>query len=125
MAQGTLILESLNLGTAIKEFRFSVTEIERKKVKLSPEEIEDGVPDIWSAIEFEIDDDQVPALAETLSKVLDARGWWVNFQTKTESFIVFSGRLFRYRRGDVTGRREAQAYARALRVPERQLDWPV
>jgi hypothetical protein len=42
----------------------------------------------------------------------------------TESFIVFPGRGFRYRRGESSGRAEAEAYARSVGIPESQLDWP-
>jgi hypothetical protein len=125
MAEGTLILDSLKVGTSIENFRFAVTGVHRGKATLSPEQIEDGLPNIWNAIEFEIDDEQAPALAEILSKVLQPHGWYVNFQTRSESFIVFSGREFRYPRGDAKGRAAAQAYARAHRVPEHQLDWTI
>jgi hypothetical protein len=42
-----------------------------------------------------------------------------------ESFVIFPGRVFRYRRGDETRRAEAQTYGRQLAVPEPQLDWTV
>jgi hypothetical protein len=39
--------------------------------------------------------------------------------------VVFPGRIFRYQRGDDTGRAEAQAHGRKLAIPEPQLDWSV
>ena len=49
----------------------------------------------------------------------------MNFQSPGESFIVFPGRIFRYPRGDASGRADAQAYGRRLAIPDPQLDWPV
>jgi hypothetical protein len=42
-----------------------------------------------------------------------------------ETFVVFSGRIFRYRRGDQTARTAVEAHARSVGVPESELDWPV
>ena len=47
----------------------------------------------------------------------------MNFQSPAESFIVFPDRIFRYPRGDETGRAEAQAHGRQIGIPGPQLDW--
>jgi hypothetical protein len=63
-------------------------------------------------------------LVEALSRSLDpAGGWYCDFRTAEESFVVFAGRIFRYPRGDLKGRAEAEAYGRVVGVPEAQLDW--
>jgi hypothetical protein len=36
---------------------------------------------------------------------------------------VFAGKIFRYRRGDQTGRAAAVEYGRTVGVPDHQLDW--
>ena len=64
-------------------------------------------------------------LAQAFADVLDQPGWYVNFESPAESFVVFPGRIFRYPRGDAAGRAEAQAYGRQLAIPEPQLDWTV
>jgi hypothetical protein len=56
--------------------------------------------------------------------VLEDGGWYVDFHSPEETFVVFAGRVCRYRRGDERGRAEAEAYARARGVPQAQLDWP-
>jgi len=56
--------------------------------------------------------------------VLDDSGWYVDFRSADETFVVFAGRVFRYRRRDKRRRAEAEAYARARGVPQAQLDWP-
>ena len=49
----------------------------------------------------------------------------MNFQSPSESFVVFPARIFRYPRGDASGRAAAQAYGRSLAIPDPQLDWTV
>jgi hypothetical protein len=70
-----------------------------------------------------IDDHDAPALASALADVLDDSGWYVDFRSADETFVV-AGRVFRYRRRDKRRRAEAEAYARARGVPQAQLDWP-
>ena len=82
------------------------------------------MPSRWTLIEFEIDDHDAPELATALADVLDDNGWYVDFHSSDETFVVFTGCVFRYRRGDHRGRAEAEAYARARGVPQGQLDWP-
>ena len=76
-------------------------------------------------IEFETTDDRAHALAEALSRALEPRGWYINFPSDAESFIVFPGRVFRYRRGAPGDRAEAQEFGRRLGIPEPQLEWTV
>jgi hypothetical protein len=75
-------------------------------------------------IVFEIDDHDAPEVASALADVLEDGGWYVDFHSPEETFVVFAGRVFRYRRGDERRRAEAEAYARARGVPQAQLDWP-
>ena len=51
-------------------------------------------------------------------------GWYCDFRSPSETFVVFAGRVLRYPRGEKDGRAEAEAYARSGGVPESQLDWP-
>ena len=85
-----------------------------------------GQPLTWTVIEFAIPDDQAEALATALSHALEPQlGWYCDFRSPDETFVVFSERIFRYRRGDQTARAEVEAYARSVGVPESELDWPV
>ena len=56
--------------------------------------------------------------------MLDAFGWYADLHGAGESFVVFAGRVFRYRSDDPAGRAEAEAHARAVGVPDAQIDWP-
>ena len=72
-------------------------------------------------MEFEAAETDAEALAVALEGVLDKPGWYVDFHSAGESFVVFADRFFRYPRGDRAGRAEAEAYARSLGVPDSQL----
>ena len=125
MIEGTLILESLQEGSELKGYPIRVRSMRREKADLSLEQIAAGLPSLWSVIDFEMEDERAFELAEALSRFLEPTGWYASFQSTTESFIVFSGRIFQYPRGDASGRAEAQAYGREMGIPEIQLNWTV
>ena len=121
MLEGTLIAESLRVGTTLADLNLTVRRISRYQVPgATPDQ-----PGIWCALDFEADDADAEGLAQLLADVLDQPGWYANFQSQTESSIVYPDRIFRYPRGDEAGRAEAQAYGRQLGVPDPQLDWTV
>ena len=82
-----------------------------------------GRPARWTVLEFEAEDEAAAELAGALARCLDAGPWYANFHTAEEAFVVFADRVFRYRRGDRSGRARAAQYARTVGVPETQLDW--
>ena len=121
MLEGTLIAESLRAGTTLADLNLTVRKISRYRAGgTTPDQ-----PDIWTAFDFEAGDGDAKELAEAFAGVLDHPGWYVNFQSAAESFIVFPGKIFRYPRGDAAGRAAAQARGRQLAIPDAQLDWPV
>jgi len=83
-----------------------------------------GQPRIRTFIEFEAPDADAERLALALSDVLDPTpGWYCDFRSTENTFVVFAGRIFRYERGDQAGRADAEAHARSVGVPEAQIDW--
>jgi len=121
MIEGTLIAESLRVGTALENLRLTVRKISRFRAQGStPDQ-----PDIWTVLDFEAAEAGAGELAGAFAGALAQPGWYVNFESPAESFVVFPGRIFRYPRGDQAGRAEAQAYGRQLAIPEPQLDWTV
>lgn len=121
MIEGTLLAESLRVGTSLAGLNLTVRKISRYRVPgATPDQ-----PGIWTALEFTADEGQADELARTFADALEQPGWYVNFESPTESFVMFPGRIFRYPRGDAAGRAEAQAYGRQLAIPEPQLDWTV
>jgi hypothetical protein len=122
MIEGTLIAESIRVGSEIDGVRL----VARKIRRAAAGDVSVGQPELWTLIEFEADERDVGVLADALANVLDQRhGWYADFRTPDETFVVWSGRVFRYPRGDSSGRAEAADYGRSVGVPEPQLDWPV
>jgi hypothetical protein len=114
---GTLIAESLRLDAPLELIDLRVDKIVRRAVG--------DDPPIWTFIEFEADEAHAEPLARTLSEALDAdHGWYCDFRTPAETFVVFARRVFRYPRGDASRRGEAENYGRSVGVPDSQLDWP-
>lgn len=121
MIEGTLIAESLRIGTNLENLKLTVRKISRYRARgTTPDQ-----PDIWTTLDFEAGEAGARELAEAFADALDQPGWYVNFESPTESFVVFPGRIFRYPRGDQDGRAAAQAHGRQLAIPEPQLDWTV
>lgn len=118
--EGTLIAESLRVGTNLENLTLTMRKISRYQAQGTTP----GQPDIWTVLDFEADEAHAGELAGAFAGVLD-QGWYVNFQSPAESFVVFPGRIFRYPRGEEAGRTDAQAYGRRLGIPEPQLDWTV
>jgi len=117
--QGSVILESLRVGTRLSGLKLRVREIYR----FLQEDPGPGQPDTWGVLEWEADEADAAEIAQAFSEVLDQPGWYVDFRSEQETFVVFPGRVFCYRRGDAAGRAEALAHAQTLQIP--QLDWPV
>jgi hypothetical protein len=125
LIKGTIIAESIRAGASLDAIPLTVRKIRRGgPASLAAEQEAAGIPSRWTLIEFEIRDDQAAALADSLAEVLDDTGWYVDFHSAAETFVVFAGRVFRYPRGDKNGRAEAESHARSRGVPDAQLDWP-
>lgn len=121
MIQGTLIAESLRVGTVLDSLKLTVRRISRYRAGgTTPDQ-----PEIWTSLDFEAEEAQAEELAQAFSDVLDQPGWYVNFESPAENFVVFPDRIFRYPRGDAAGRAMAQMHGRQLAIPAPQLDWPV
>jgi hypothetical protein len=120
MLTGTLIAESLRVGTTIDGVTLTV----RKIARYAPGDTTPDQPAVWTSIDFEAADADARPLAEALAAVLaESGGWYANFGSATEAFVIYHGKIFLYPRGDAEGRASAQAYGRLMGVPEPQLDW--
>ena len=119
MARGNLIAESVRVGGSV-----GVALTVEKVYRVEAGDKTVGQPRVWTFIAFEVADDDAERLADALSEALDpAGGWYCDFRTMEETFVVFGARIFRYRRGDQAARADAEAYARSAGVPEGQIDW--
>ena len=122
MARGQLISESLKVGGRFRVHGLRL--LGAVRVEPPEERLRDDQPRRWTFIGFEMDDELAPAVAAALTEALDRDGgWYCNFSTAAEVWVVFPARVFRYPIGNAAGRAEAQAYGRSDGVPEPQLDW--
>lgn len=121
MLEGTLVAESLRVGAKLEGMKLVVRCIS----KLAPTRTAVYQPDVWTFIDFEVDESDASALARSLANALNSHpAWYADFRSESETIVVFPGRVFRYRRGDTKERRHAQEYGRQVGVPVYQLDWP-
>ncbi|MGW7681996.1 hypothetical protein ACWGID_14720 [Kribbella sp. NPDC054772] len=117
MYSGVLIVESLGVGAEVADIPLAVRKVSRIAVGGTSV----AQPDVWSLLEFDVE--RGAELAEVLSRTLASPGWYADFHDEHESFVIFPGRVFRYRRGDDAAREEAKEFGRGLAIPEQQLDW--
>lgn len=120
MLKGTLIAESLRRGVALE-----VPLVVRRISRHAPVRTAVFQPDVWTHIDFEVDEDDAEALAESLAEGLHRPAWYADFCSSEEIFVVFPSRVFRYPRGDLAARKRALEFGRRMGVPSYQLDWPV
>jgi hypothetical protein len=119
--KGTLIVESHRVGANLEDLKLTIRTSSRfQAVGTTADQ-----PHIWTTLDFEADEANAAELAQACADALDQPGWYVNFESAAESFVVFPGRNFRYPRGDRAGRAEVQAHGLQLAIPEAQLDWTV
>jgi len=121
---GALLGGSLWPDTVLEGIPLTVTKIYRAALGVAAA----GQPEVWTIIEFDVPGQHAARLAETLSRLLRQEGgWYCDFRSADEVFVVFSEKIFRYSRGDRgdrAGRAAAEEYARSAGVPEAQIDWP-
>src|SRR6516225_5088576 len=78
MLEGTLIAESLRVGTTLADLNLIARKISRYRAGgATPDQ-----PDIWTALDFEADDGDARELAEVFARVLIEPGWYVNFSLR-------------------------------------------
>ena len=117
MLKGLLLKESLKDERILNRVR--VTATERWDIQNAAE----FQPAVWTALSFEINEDQAASFCEELSRALHASGWYVDAATAAQKYVIFPGKVFCYPRGDVLQRAAAQQFGRTLGIPESQLDW--
>jgi hypothetical protein len=118
--EGVLIGESLRVGAELAGIPLQVTKISRVEVTSAAAE----QPRQWTLLDFAAEEGDAERLAEQLAACLAPNGgWYVNYNTAAEAFVVFAGKVFRYPRRQAAGREQAKDYARSIGVPEPQLDW--
>jgi hypothetical protein len=83
---------SIRTGAELSGVRLTV----RKVSRAAAGDVTAGQPELWTFIEFEADESQGGVLAEALADVLERNGgWYADFRTPDETFVVYSGRGLR------------------------------
>ena len=82
-----------------------------------------GQPSVWTAVSFEEPTARADEVADALSRALKTHGWYANASTGTYAYVIFSCKIYKYRRGDATQRAAARQYGLLMGIPESQLDW--
>jgi hypothetical protein len=119
MPAGYIIAESIRPGSRLEGFPVTLTRIERYTVDNGTDE----QPSAWTIIHFDFPEDHAERLANALADVLDEAGWYTNFDVDGDTVVIFPRHVKRYRRGDQAARAAAEQHARALGIPQAQLDW--
>jgi len=117
-AIGTLIAESLRPGALI-ELGLTLRRLQRVTVSDSAA----GQPPVWTLIDFTCPDDLAGGFAEQLAAAMDSGPWYADYSTDETKYVVFAGKVIAYPQGDAEGYKQAVEHARAIGVPEAQLDW--
>lgn len=88
--EGTLIAESLRVGTELENLKLTVRKISRHK----QDDTAPGEPEIWTLLEFEADEADADSLAQTFARALDDQpiAWYADFRSPAETFVVFPDR---------------------------------
>src|SRR3989344_8801994 len=94
------------------------------KLKIVGEEkwdIENASPDqprTWQAITYEGSQTEAKSIAAKLALAFKSGPWYTNFTAKSSVFIVFPGKVFAYRKGSLSGRKKAEAWAKSIGIPQ-------
>ena len=119
MVTGILVGESVRAGARLEGLALRLHRVSGVAIS----DPAPGQPKRWTLLEFCAEDDAAADLAAALAQCLQPGPWYASFSTADEVFVVFADRIFRYDRGDRSGRARAAQYARTVGVPEAQLDW--
>ena len=116
LCKGLLLKESLSSLDILE--KLTITKSETWDVRnAAPDQ-----PSIWTALSFEVEESRMAEIEEELSRALKPK-WFVDCSTETQKYVIFSGKVFKYARGDQEQRALAQDFGRKLGIPESQLDW--
>jgi hypothetical protein len=114
--RGVIVVESLVDECVLETPGVVVSRVQRLRT-------DDPAVPVWTLLEVEIPDGCADDLATQLADAIRPGPWYADFGSATSRTVVFRGRSFTYRVGDLTARREVEVYGRSIGIPERQLDW--
>ncbi|MEY9839590.1 hypothetical protein [Streptacidiphilus sp. EB103A] len=119
MIEGVLIAESIKLGAELSGIPLTLDSVRR----VAATDATADQPKAWTLINFRAEQVEADQLAARFAEILDAPGWYADFHTDSDVYVVFPGKVFRYSRGDRAGREQTTQHARSIGFPDSQLDW--
>lgn len=114
--KGLLLKESLKNEDILNEIE--ITKIDTWNVSNTA----DYQPKVWTAIYFEGEGEKADEMAEKFSDSLKPK-WYANFSVGDKVYVIYPGKVFKYDKGDIQKKKEAEDYGKSLGIPESQLDW--
>ena len=118
--RGIIIEESLQDRTVLERARILYTKVEEVTEKSQTPWLSQ-----WTLHMVEIEPEHVDNMAELLSRSLEREhDWYADFNDGENFYVIFTDRVFTYKKNDGKGRQEAVEYGQSLGIPDYQLDFP-
>lgn len=118
--KGIIIEESLGSRAVLKKLEIISTKIEKVTEKHQSPWL-----DQWTLHTFEVVPEKTAKIARLLSQSLETKhAWYTDFNNGEIFYVIFRGKIFRYRKKDKEGRQKAVDYGLSLGIPVYQLDFP-
>ena len=117
MYHGLLIKESLRDQDILNSLKIT------KEESWDIDDASPGQPKVWNVAWFEIVDEVIDEMVEKLCQSLDVGKWFLEISNEQTMYIIFKEKVFKYQKGYLAGRKQAEDYARSIGIPEQQLAW--
>jgi hypothetical protein len=96
MLEGVLIAESLRVGAELTGIPLRITKLTRVEMTDPGQD----QPRLWTLLDFTADELEAQRLADQLAScLLSTGGWYTDFHTARDTFVIFADKVFRYPRG--------------------------
>ncbi len=118
--RGVIIEESLDNKDILKKVKIVSTKVE--KVTTEPQ-----TPWLsqWTLHTVEINQEKADEIARLISQSLEREhDWYADFNNGERFYVIFTDKVFTYKKGDKEGRQKAVDYGLSLGIPDYQLDFP-
>ena len=119
MYTGLIVKESLKNFRILEDKDIKISRIEKWEVG---ERAADFQPANWTAIFIEGAEEIIEQVAEKISKAILNR-WYANLSDDMTEFVIFHNKIFKHKKGNKKGAKEAIEYGKSIGIPEHQLDW--
>lgn len=119
--QGTIIEESLNDSSILKDLTVLSTRVEPVTDRHKTPWLKQ-----WTLHKVMVRENQAEKIAETISHLLDyghKNAWYADYKNKKWHYIIFKNKIFQVARNDGRQYRKAKQYGINLGIPPYQVDF--